>query len=110
MSDMLTPMLEATVRTATPLAMTALGEAVAQKAGVINVGLEGTIIAGCFSTVAAAGTGSVFLGAVGGMGAGLLIALLFGAFVVWLRADQIITGTAITIGSLGLTGTLYRAV
>ena len=48
MTDALTTFLEATVRTATPLALAALGEAVSERAGVINVGLEGVIIAGCF--------------------------------------------------------------
>lgn len=110
MTDALTTFLEATVRTATPLALAALGEAVSERAGVINVGLEGVIIAGCFGAVVGARTGSVTAGLLAGVAAGMLAALVFALFVVWLRTDQIITGTALTLGALGLTGTLYRAV
>lgn len=110
MSDVATSFLEAAVRTATPLAFAALGEAVTERAGVINVGLEGVIIAGCFGAVVAAGAGGVAAGMAGGMLAGLAAAAFFALFAVWLRTDQIITGTALTLGALGLTGTLYRAV
>lgn len=110
MSDALTSFLEATVRTATPLAFAALGETVAERAGVINVGLEGVIISGCFGAVVGAQSGSVGAGLLGGMLGGVAAALVFALFVVWLRTDQIITGTALTLGALGLTGTLYRAV
>ncbi len=110
MSDALTPFLEATIRTATPLAFAALGESVAERAGVINVGLEGIIIAGCFGAVVSAGTGGVALGLLGGCLAGLAAAAAFGTFTVWLRTDQIITGTALTLGALGLTATMYRAL
>jgi simple sugar transport system permease protein len=110
MSDVVTAFLEAAVRTATPLAFAALGEAVTERAGVINVGLEGVIIAGCFGAVVAAGAGGLAAGLAGGILAGFAVAACFALFAVWLRTDQIITGTAITLGALGLTGTLYRAV
>ena len=67
MSEVLTPFVEATVRTATPLAFAALGELVAERSGVINIGLEGTIIAGAFGglvTAGAAGAAVGFLGAI----------------------------------------------
>lgn len=110
MTDVLTPFLEATVRTATPLALAALGESIAERAGVINVGLEGVIIAGCLGAVAGAQGGGVFGGLIAGVVAGAAAALVFACFVVWLRADQIITGTALTLGALGLTATVYRAM
>lgn len=110
MTETLTAFLEATVRTATPLAIAALGESVSERAGVINVGLEGVIIAGCFGAVVGAQSGSLAAGMIGGMVGGIAAALVFAVFVVWLRTDQIITGTALTLGALGLTGTLYRAV
>ncbi|MEO7966199.1 MAG: ABC transporter permease, partial [Gemmatimonadaceae bacterium] len=110
MTDLLTPFLEGTVRTATPLAFAALGEVIAERAGVINVGLEGIIIAGCLGAVVAAGVGGLALGLAGGAFAGVVAAAVFALFAVWLRTDQIITGTALTLGALGLTGTLYRAV
>jgi simple sugar transport system permease protein len=108
-------LLEATVRTATPLAWAALGETVSERAGVINIGLEGSIIAGALgATIAAGAIGAGALGVAGGFAAGalagLVVAALFALFTVGLRADQIITGTAMTLLALGLTGTLYRTV
>lgn len=109
MNDTLAPFLEATVRTATPLAFAALGETITERSGVINVGLEGAIIAGCFGALAAT-TGGLALGLAGGIAGGLVIGLILAVFVVGLRADQIITGTALTLGAYGATGTLYRVV
>jgi len=102
--------LEGTVRTATPLAFAAIGETVAERSGVINIGLEGAIIAGAFGGFVAAGSGSVWLGFAGAGLAGLAIAAAFAFFAIRMRADQIITGTAISLLSLGLTATLYRQI
>jgi ABC-type uncharacterized transport system permease subunit len=99
--------LAASVRTATPLAYAALGELVTERSGVINIGLEGVIIAGAFGSVVCAGVGGVAAGFAGAAVSGVLVALVFAFFVVTLRADQIITGTAISMLGLGLTGTLY---
>ena len=105
---MITDFLDAAVRTATPLLLAALGETVAERAGVINVGLEGAIIAGCFAAIAAATP----LGAPAALAAaalaGLAMAAAFGLVALTLKADQIITGTAVTLLGLGLTGALYR--
>jgi ABC-type uncharacterized transport system permease subunit len=100
--------LEGTVRTATPLAFAALGETVAERSGVINIGLEGAIIAGAFGGFVAAGSGSIWLGFVGAALAGVIVSAAFAFFAIRIRADQIITGTAISLLSLGLTATLYR--
>ena len=110
MENLLGPFLEATIRTATPLGFAALGELATERAGVINIGLEGAIIAGCFGALVAAGQGGLIVGFAGGMFAGVAIAALFACFVVTLRTDQIIAGTAMTLLGLGLTGTLYRWV
>ena len=103
-----TAFLAATVRTATPLVFAALGETLTEQSGVINVGLEGIIITGAFAALVGAGTGGVGGGFLAAALAGAGVAALFAAFAVWLRADQIITGTAITLFGLGLTGTLYQ--
>jgi ABC-type uncharacterized transport system permease subunit len=105
-----TAFLEASVRTATPLAYAALGELVAERSGVINIGLEGAIISGAFGALICAGAGGVSLGFAGAALAGIVVAVLFALFVVTLRTDQIITGTAISMLGLGLTGTLYRTM
>ena len=112
MSDALSAFLEATVRTATPLAFAALGETVTERAGVINVGLEGSVIAGAFAATAVAmatgGGAGIAAGFAAGAAAGAAVALLVAAVVVGLRGDQIITGTAATLFALGMTGTLFR--
>lgn len=106
--DFATTFLEATVRTATPLALAALGETLCERTGVINVGLEGAIMAGCFGAVAGGLAGGVLGGVAGGLAAGLLVGILLGAMVIGLRADQIITGTALTMAAYGATGAVHR--
>lgn len=110
MSEVVAAFLEATVRTAAPLALAALGETVSERAGVINIGLEGSIIAGAFAALVAAGAGGAGAGFAGAAAAGMAAAAVVALFAVRLRADQIITGTAVTLGALGLTGALYQAL
>lgn len=102
--------LEATVRIATPLALAALGEMVAERAGVINIGIEGAMLAGALaSAMAAVATHSAAAGFVAGALAGLCVAAVFAIFALRLRGNQIVVGTAITLGATGLTGAVYRA-
>jgi len=102
--------LEASVRLGVPLALAALGEAITERSGVINIGLEGSLIAGALGgALIALATGSGEVGVVGGAAAGLATALVFAAFSVGLGTDQIITGTAVTLGGLGFTGAIYQA-
>ncbi|MDH5233587.1 MAG: ABC transporter permease [Gemmatimonadota bacterium] len=110
MDALLTPFLEATLRTATPLAFAALGELVTERSGVINLGLEGSIVAGCLGALVVAGAAGPAAGFLGGAAAGVLLASLLALFVITLRTDQIIAGTAVTMLGLGLTGTLYRVL
>lgn len=110
MEAVLVPFLEAMVRTATPLLFAALGELVTERAGVINIGLEGSIIAGCLGAFLVAATWGPVAGFGGGALAGLAIGAVFAVCVVTLRTDQIITGTAMTLLGLGLTGTWWRAL
>ena len=104
-----TPFLEASVRLATPLLLAALGELVSERAGVLNIGLEGSIIAGALGGVMAAiATGSPILGVAAGALCGLSVALVFALVSVVWGADQIITGTAVTLVGLGGTGIIYQ--
>lgn len=102
--------LDASIRSATPLLFAALGETVAERSGVINVGIEGTIIAGCLAGLVAASAIGPNAALVAAGIAGMVLALLFVLVAIGLAADQIITGTAITMLGLGLTGTLYRVI
>lgn len=110
MSDVVGPFLEASVRVATPLALAALGELAVERSGVINIGLEGIIIAGAFGALVGASTGNVAVGIGLGLAAGVLVSALFAFFVITLRVDQIITGTALSLLGLGFTGTLYAVM
>ena len=110
MIDAPTQFLEAAVRTATPLALAALGEVLVERSGVINIGLEGAIIAGAFGALVGAGTGSVSLGFAASLAAGAVMGVVAGGFIAWLRADQIVAGTAFSLLGLGITGTLYRTL
>jgi ABC-type uncharacterized transport system permease subunit len=102
--------LEASVRLGIPLALAALGETLSERSGVINIGLEGSIIAGALGGALGALTfGSAGLGVVTGAAAGVLVAAVFAVFAIALGADQIITGTAVTLGGLGMTGAVYQA-
>jgi simple sugar transport system permease protein len=85
-----------------------MGELLVECAGVINMSVEGAILAGAFGALAGAHAGGLALGYVGAIIGGVIIAALFALFVVRVRADQIITGTAITLLSIGATGTAYR--
>lgn len=102
--------LEAAVRLGVPLALAALGETVTQRSGVINIGLEGSIIAGALGgALGALAFGGAEVGVAAGALAGLLTAAVFAGFAVGMGTDQIITGTAVTLGGLGITGAVYQA-
>jgi simple sugar transport system permease protein len=108
--DVVAPFLAATVRTATPLALAALGEVLVERTGFINIGLEGAILLGAFGALVGGTAGGLGAGYAGAMAAGVLAGAVFALCVVGLKADQIITGTALTLLSVGVTGTLYRAL
>lgn len=103
------PFIASAVRTGTPLALAALGEVVVERAGIINISLEGVILAGAFGALAGATHGGVAGGFAAAALCGVLTAGVFAVFAVGLRADQIITGTAVTLFAFGATGALYRA-
>lgn len=93
----------------TPLLWAALGEIVAERAGVVNLGLEGMMILGALSGfVVAQSSGDPWLGLAAAAAAGGAAALLHAVFAVLLRANQYVSGLAITIFGLGLSGLIGR--
>jgi simple sugar transport system permease protein len=99
-----------TLTYAAPLLLAALGEVFTERAGVINIGLEGLMIAGAFAAVVAAiVTGSPWLGVGAALLAGSVLAGLFALFGIGLKRDQVIVGTTVNFLALGLTGVLFRA-
>jgi len=107
----LTALLGAGLVRAVPLTLAALGEAVGERAGLLNLGIEGMMLAGCFFGFwAAHDTGSVAAGMAGGLLAGLVFAALFGLLAITLGVDQVIVGMAISILGAGLTAFLFRDI
>jgi ABC-type uncharacterized transport system permease subunit len=101
---MIRQLLESTLRVSTPLIFAALGGMFSERSGIINIALEGMMLIGAFgAAVGTLVTHSPWLGSAGGMGAGLLLAAIYGLFVIHLRANQIVAGTAINMLALGLT-------
>ncbi len=84
-----------------PLLLAVQGELVVQRSGMINLGIEGMLLAAAFG---ASMTSSI----AGGVAGAALVALIFGIFVITLAADQIVTGTAINLLVLGATAFAYR--
>ena len=99
-----------TLAAATPLLLPALGEVASERVGVINIGLEGQMIAGALAGVAVGiASGSPLWGLCAAACAGLAGGVVFALFGVVLRRDQVIVGTTLNFLLLGLTGVLYRA-
>ena len=98
----------ATVRIGTPLLFAGLGEVLLERSGLINIGIEGVMLAGAFSGFFASWyCQSPLVGALAGMIGGALIMLIFAALVLRFSADQIVTGMAVNLVALGLTGTAW---
>ncbi|HYG78117.1 MAG TPA: ABC transporter permease [Planctomycetota bacterium] len=98
--------MEAILRISTPLLLAGLGELILERAGVINIGAEGVMLCGAFfGFLAGWGSGCPWIGACAGMIAGVFLMLLFASFAIRFKADQIVTGMALNLLALGLTGT-----
>lgn len=100
-----------TLRIATPLIFTALGGVITERSGVVNIGLEGMMIAGAFFSVMGSHyTGSPWMGLLIGVLAGAVMASLHSFLSVTLRSDQIISGTAINTFSAALASILLFTI
>ncbi|HEX4220676.1 MAG TPA: ABC transporter permease [Acidimicrobiales bacterium] len=88
----------------TAILIPALGELVGERAGVVNLGLEGSMLAGALGAYATTvATGSVWIGLIGGLGAGAVCGLLHAWLVVFRRADQLASGLVVWFLALGIT-------
>ena len=104
-------LISSTIRLSTPLILAALGGLYAERAGVINIALEGLMLAGAFTAAAVTyGTGSPWIGLLAGIAAGVAIASIHAIASIRYRADQVVTGTAINILMLGIPGFLSGAL
>jgi simple sugar transport system permease protein len=92
-----------------PLMFTALGETISERAGVLNIGLEGMMLLGAYFGFLGAYYGhSVWIGYLTGMLAGMLSSVFMVVLCVWLGLDQIVVGIAITLAGEGITSVLYQ--
>ncbi|HVX87612.1 MAG TPA: ABC transporter permease [Gemmatimonadales bacterium] len=101
--------LAAGLRIATPLLFAATGELVAERGGVLNLGIEGAMLGGALAAALVGQWSGPLAGVVAAAMAGALSGAIVAVVAVWARADQVITGTAVTLGAVGLTGAVYRA-
>jgi simple sugar transport system permease protein len=102
-------LMAAGIRLSICIALAALGEMISERAGVMNVGLEGIMMFSAF--LAAAGavyTGSPWGGVVIAIAGALMLAAIHAAFTVYLNADQIVSGLALILLGMGLSGVGYR--
>jgi len=92
-----------------PLLLAGLGEQISEKAGVLNIGIEGMMLAGAYlGFLASFETGSTWLGSFAGAAGGCAVASLMVLFCVRLGLSQIVIGIALTIGAEGLTALLHH--
>jgi ABC-type uncharacterized transport system permease subunit len=120
MKDIFTwSIVASTIRLATPLVLAALGGLFSERSGVINIALEGKMLAGAFAAAAMAyaadvqfgmGAASPWIGLLAGMLAGLFIAAIYATVCIKFKADQVVSGAAINILMLGIPGFLSGAL
>lgn len=107
----LTGLIAAGLRIATPILLAGLGEAIAQRSGVINLGVEGMMIMGAFTSfLTVYVTGNYFLGLSVGLITGALMALIHASMSITLKVDQIVSGLALTILGMALSTFLFVSV
>jgi ABC-type uncharacterized transport system permease subunit len=108
---LVTSLVATSVATAVPLIYAGLGEAVVERSGVINVGVEAMILTGAFAAfVAASQSHNPVIGVTAGAIAGAAMAGVFALSCLKFKANQVVAGTAINILALGLTGVLFRGI
>ena len=119
MKDILTlSLLWSTIRLSTPLILAALGGMFSERSGVINIALEGKMLAGAFTAAAVTyaadaklgmGNASPWIGLLAAIVAGLLIAAIYAVTCIRFKADQVVSGAAINILMFGMPGFLSGA-
>ena len=119
MRDILTvALIWSTIRTATPLILAALGGMFSERSGVINIALEGKMLAGAFTAAAVTyaadtklgmGNASPWVGLLAAIAAGVFLALIYAVTCIRFKADQVVSGAAINILMLGIPGFLSGA-
>lgn len=103
--ELIEAIILAVLAASTPLLIAATGELVTERSGVLNLGVEGMMIVGAACGFAGAWlTGSIFIGALFGIVAGMMMSLIFALMALGLAVNQVATGLALTILGVGLSG------
>jgi len=109
-SAVLIALISGGITAGVPLMFTALGETISERAGVLNIGLEGMMLAGAYAGfLGAYYSHSSWLGYLAGIVAGAALSTIMIALCVWLGLDQIVVGIAMTLGAEGVTSVLHGA-
>jgi general nucleoside transport system permease protein len=93
---------------ATPLLVAAVGELIVERAGVVNIGIEGMMLAGALAAWVANGYGGAGWGLLAAMAAAMALAALFALAILLFAVDQIVTGTGINLLAFGATALAYK--
>ena len=110
-SALITALCASTIRGTTPILLAALGEAYAERSGLLNLGIEGMMVAGAFSSfVVALKMDSLLTGFVFATVVGLILALVFGILTITLGVNQIVVGLALTIFARSMCSFLHRII
>jgi ABC-type uncharacterized transport system permease subunit len=101
------PFLQATIRMSVPLILAGIGILYTERTGILNIGVEGSMLMGTFVGVAGAVvTGNIYIAALSAMLAGGILSLIFGYLTVSKHANQLVSGFGINLLAVGLTLTL----
>src|SRR6266542_7067077 len=96
------------IRFAVPIALAGTGETISERAGVMNLGLEGMMLSGALGGfLVAFYSGSIWIGLLGGIGIGVALAAVKAFLSVTLKTDQVINGIAIVLFAQGFTSYVY---
>jgi ABC-type uncharacterized transport system permease subunit len=106
---MILPLLASMFRVSTPLVFASLGGLMSERAGVVNIALEGMMLVGAFAAASVASAShSPWIGAGAGLVAGVALAAIYALFVIQFRADQIVAGIAVNMLAGGATPFLCK--
>jgi simple sugar transport system permease protein len=108
---LITATLAATIRGAAPILLAALGESFVERSGLLNLGIEGMMVAGAFSSfLVALKINSLFWGFAAAAGVGLTLGFIFGFLTISLRVNQVVVGLGLTIFASSMTSFLHRVI
>jgi len=104
-------LLAGSLALAVPLVFGALGGVLGERSGVVNIAIDGQLLAGAFAAaVVGSMTGTTWFGLLAAMGAGMLVALLLGLFAISYFVDQVIVGVVLNVLIIGLTSFMFSQV